>query len=127
MQHRKKELRNFALIWCGIFLIISIAPLLQGKSIREWAIPFAIFFLIIAFTKPAILQPFYTIWTKIGDIIGSIVSKIMLTVLFYAVFTPVAVILRLIGKDPLNKKLDKNADSYWHERNSYAASMEHQF
>jgi len=51
----------------------------------------------------------------------------MLAVLFYLFFTPVAFILRLFGKDLLNKKLDKNKESYWTNRETQPESMKNQF
>ena len=78
-------------------------------------------------SKPALLQSFYVLWTKVGEFIGGIISKIMLAILFYFIFTPVAVILRLLKKDLLHKRIDKTVSSYWIEREQQPESMKNQF
>ena len=127
MLTQKKDLKNFALIWSVIFFVIGLIPLLKGHEIKIWALFIAICFVLIGFFKPYLLDTFYQIWTKIGEFIGGIVSKIMLFLLFYLVFTPIAFILRTIGKDPLNKKLDKTQASYWIIREKQPESMKNQF
>jgi len=124
---KKNELRNFALIWSGIFIVIALAPLLRSASPKGWAIAISILFLLAGIVKPLVLNGFYQYWLKIGEFIGGIVSKVMLSILFYLVFTPVAALLRLMGKDMLNKKIDRSASSYWIERKEQPESMKHQF
>ena len=125
--YTKKTLRDFSLIWSGIFLFIAFWPLIKGESFRIWGLIVSLIFIAIAFIRPEILTSFYKYWTKIGEFIGNIVSKVMLGVLFYLFFTPVAFILRLFGKDLLNKKLDKNKESYWINRETQPESMKNQF
>jgi hypothetical protein len=48
--------------------------------------------------------------------IGFVLSHVLLAVIYYLVFTPIALVFRLIGRDVIGKKLDKNAKTYWHER-----------
>lgn len=127
MSTQQKNLKNFALIWAVIFFAIGLMPFLKGHEIKIWAFIIAICFLLIGFLKPYLLDTFYKIWTKIGEFIGGIVSKLMLFLLFYLVFTPIAFILRAIGKDSLNKKLDKTQTSYWIIREKQPESMKNQF
>jgi len=123
----KKDLQNFAFIWSAIFTFVTLIPLLTRAEFRLWSIMLALLFLIIGIVKPFLLEKFYKIWTKFGELIGGFVSKIMLFVLFYIVFTPIAFLLRLSGKDMLNKKIDKNQSSYWIERERQPESMKNQF
>jgi hypothetical protein len=53
------------------------------------------------------------LWTRLGVLLGKVVSPIALGILFYAVLTPVALILRLTGQDPLRLRPDRGGDSYW--------------
>jgi len=124
---QKNDLRNFALIWSAIFMMIGLAPLFKSGSPRIWVLSISVLFLLTAFIKPIILDSFYQLWLKIGNVMGGIVSRVMLSILFYLVFTPVAAVLRLMGKDLLNKKIDRAASSYWIERKEQPESMKHQF
>jgi len=124
---KKYDLKIFAIIWSAIFTITGVLPLLKGEEIKIWAIVIALIFNIIAFTKPQILTQFYKIWMKFGEFIGGIMSKIMMTILYFGIFTPVSIFLKLIGKDLLNKKVDKSQESYWIERETQPESMKNQF
>lgn len=123
----KKDLRNFALIWSIIFILIALVPLFKGHDLRIWSLIVAVFFTLIGFIKPEILSSFYKIWMRIGEFIGGIISKIMLFILYFFIFTPIAFVLRLIGKDMLNKKIDKSQKSYWNIREIQPESMKNQF
>jgi hypothetical protein len=122
-----KELRTFLLIWVGIFAVVALLPLLGGGEIRYWSVAVATVAGAVALIKPSIADGFYKIWIKIGDFIGGIVSKVILFVLFYFVFTPIALILKLLGKDLLRKKVDRSQTSYWIERDTQPQSMKNQF
>lgn len=122
-----KELRTFLLIWTLIFTVVALLPLMGGGEIRYWSIAVAVVAGLVAFIKPSIAEGFYKIWIKIGDFIGGIVSKLLLFVLFYLLFTPISIVLKLMGKDLLRKKVDRTKKSYWIERETQPESMKNQF
>lgn len=124
---KKKDLRNFGLIWAGIFMFIGLIPILKDAEIRIWSIIIAILFLSIALLKPLLFTRFYKIWIRIGAFMGNIFSKVIMFILYFLLFTPVALLLKLLGKDLLNKKLDKSQKSYWIKREMQPQSMKHQF
>lgn len=126
-QPKQYDLKKFALIWSLIFLIVGIWPLFSGNAIRLWAVVIMFIFVVIAFFKPSLLNSFYIIWVKIGEVIGGVISKVIMTVLFYGLFTPIAFILKLLNKDLLKKKLDKNRSSYWIKRDTQPGSLKNQF
>lgn len=70
---------------------------------------------------------FYKVFIKFGNLIGGIISKIIMFVLYFGLFTPVSIFLKIIAKDLLNKKVDKSKKSYWIERESQPQSMKQQF
>jgi len=57
------------------------------------------------------LKIFYRIWLKIGEVLGWIWTRILLTIIFFVVIGPISLLMKLFGKDPLKFKFDKN--SYW--------------
>ena len=83
-------------------------------------------FFIFGSTLPAILKPVQKIWMSVAILIGHVVTRVILSILFFLVLTPMGLIARLFGKQFLNLKIDKSQDSYWiarkangFERNEY--------
>jgi hypothetical protein len=105
--------RNFGLVIAAVFLLVALGPLRHGHTPRWWALAVAAVFALVALAKPALLARLNRLWMKLGILLGKIVSPIALGILFYGVLTPLAVVVRLTGKDPLRLKLDSGADSYW--------------
>ena len=60
-----------------------------------------------------LFRSIYRSWLAFSVILGYFVSRILLTIIFFIVITPMAVIFRIIGKDPMERKLDPKAGSYW--------------
>jgi hypothetical protein len=116
-----KDLKIFAFIWSGIFIILAIY---NNINIFFYI---AVIFLIIGFFKPFILTGFYNIWIKVGEFIGGIVSKIIMFILYFGLFTPISIFLKILGKDLLNKKVNKSEKSYWIKRETQPQSMKNQF
>lgn len=108
--------RAFGLVVAGAFLLVTLGPLRHGHMPRWWALAVASVFALVAVLKPVLLARLNRLWTKLGILLGKVVSPIALGILFYGVLTPVALIMRLARKDPLRLKLDHHADSYWIER-----------
>jgi len=124
---KKHDLKVFALIWAGIFMAAGVLPLFKGGDIRIWAIAVSLLFVTVSIIKPELLTRFYQLWTKFGGFMGSIISKVMMFILYFGLFTPVSFVLKLLGKDLLDKKIDKSQKSYWIERETQPQSMKHQF
>ncbi|NTV30314.1 MAG: hypothetical protein HGA80_09560 [Candidatus Omnitrophica bacterium] len=73
-------------------------------------------FVTVTATNWQALLPGYTGWMKVAHLIGGVVTTVILSAVFFLVFTPVALVLRLFGKDHLERKMDHLAQSYWHKR-----------
>ena len=122
--------RSFGLVFSVVFLIIAAWPLLAGHGVRWWAVAVAAAFVAIALAIPALLAVPNRLWMKFGLLLGKIVSPIALGILFYGAITPLGVVMRWAGKDPLRLKLDAQAKSYWIDREPPGpppASMTNQF
>jgi hypothetical protein len=105
--------RAFGLVIAGVFLLVALGPLRHGHAPRWWAVAVAGVFALAALLKPVLLARLNLLWTKLGILLGKIVSPVALGILFYGVLTPVALVVRLTGRDPLRLKLDREAQSYW--------------
>lgn len=105
--------RAFGLVFAGVFLVISVWPLLHRETPRWWALGLAALFALAALVRPTLLARLNRIWMKVGILLGKVVSPIALGILFFGVLTPIGAVIRLAGKDPLRLKFDPGAASYW--------------
>jgi hypothetical protein len=105
--------RSFGLVMAAMFLLVALSPLRHGHTPRWWALAVSGVFALLALMRPALLSKVNRLWMKLGILLGKIVSPIALGILFYGVLTPLALVVRLTGKDPLRLKLDPGVNSYW--------------
>jgi len=108
--------RSFGFVFAAVFAIIAVWPLWHGQALRWWALAVAAAFALVAVVVPQLLALPNRLWLKLGLLMGKIVAPIALGILFYAVFMPVGVLMRLLGKDPLKLKRDDAAPTYWVKR-----------
>ena len=123
----KSSEKSFGIVFSIVFLIISLYPLINSESLRIWALIVSIIFFLLPFIAPKVLILPNKIWFKFGLLIGSIVAPIVLTLIYFVTVVPTSLIMRLLGKDLLQQKLDRNAKSYWIERKEPMGSMKNQF
>ena len=105
--------RTFGFVFAAFFTIIGAWPLMWSLAPRWWALALALAFAAVAVVSPRILAPLNRWWMKFGLLLAHVISPIALGILFYAVFTPIGVVMRALGKDPLRLARDKAAASYW--------------
>ena len=118
--------RSFGIIFFIFFLILTTYPLLKGEDLRLWTLVISLVFLILGLLNSKILTPLNRLWFKFGLLLGRIVSPIIMGIIFFLVVTPIAFTMRLIGKDLLNLKFNKDK-SYWIEKNGPKSKMKNQF
>lgn len=105
--------RSFGVVFAAFFAIIGLLPLVSGGRVHLWALALGGIFLFFGLVFPSALAPLNRLWAKFGLLLHKIVSPIMLGIIFYLVITPIGLLLRLFGKDPLRLKFDRAAKSYW--------------
>lgn len=113
----KKDLKNFGFIIGIILLSFGLYLLYKGIDYSIYFVSVGLIFFSLSFIAPKILKPFYKVWMTFAVIIGWIMTRLILSVLFYSVITGIAILTRIIGKDFLSLKIN-NKDSYWNNRNS---------
>jgi cell division protein FtsW (lipid II flippase) len=114
MQTETKQLRSFGLTVGGIFAVIGLWPLLfRSEDARWWAVTLGGLLVVSALVFPGTLSWVYKRWMALGHIMGWINTRIILSVVFYFVVTPIGMIRRLLGTDPMGKKIRTDLNSYW--------------
>lgn len=119
--------KGFGIVFAILFLLIGLYPVVAGEGMRFWALIAAIVFLGLACFAPKILSVPNKLWFMLGTLLGSIVSPIIMALIYIITVIPTSLIVRLMRKDLLQQKIDKNAKSYWIERDHTDGSMKDQF
>ena len=118
--------RSFGIVFFIVFLLIALYPLVDSGEIRIWSVLISLIFLILGLFNSKILTPLNKLWFKLGIFLGKIVSPIIMGIIFFLVVTPTGLLIRLLGKDVLNLKYNKN-QSYWIEKKGPKSKMKNQF
>lgn len=108
--------RHVGILFATIFVVIAFWPFFGSGQIRIWALVIALAFFVIAFLIPKALNPLNRAWMAFGLLLSRIVNPLVLSILFFVVITPVALVTRLFGRDPLRLKLEPKSKSYWVDR-----------
>ena len=112
-QATTKDLRQFGLLVGGVFAVIGLWPLVfRSESPRWWAMAIGSLLIVLGAAAPQSLKLVHGGWMKVGHILGSINTRIILGIIYYLLITPMGVIMRLMGKDPMHRVLMQDADTY---------------
>ena len=122
-----KQIRQFGLL-VGIVLVAAgswqlyrqIYPIVR---IVLWSIGGFLF--AGGLLWPQILKPLYVLWMLLAHMLSWVNTRIILGVIFYLIFTPIALVMRIAQRDGLQKKINKNASSYWTQRTAPENIKEH--
>ena len=118
--------RSFGIVFFVFFFIVSVYPILKGGELRTWSLVLSLIFLLLGIVNSRFLTPLNLVWMKFGELLGKIVSPIVLGFIFFLVITPICLFMKLIGKDLLKTKLSKDK-TYWIKRSKNITSMKRQF
>ncbi|MEM7360356.1 MAG: SxtJ family membrane protein [Pseudomonadota bacterium] len=116
--------RTFGLIFAFIFAVIAAFPLLWGNGIRMWAAYIAGGFTAVSLLVPVLLTPLNKLWAKFGMMMHKITNPLLMGLVFYITVLPTGIIMKLLGKDPMRRKKEPEADSYWIKREDGALKPE---
>lgn len=108
--------RAFGFVFAFALIAIGAWPLLGDREVRWWALAIAAAFAVLAIARPATLRPLNRGWMQFGLLLGRIVSPVVLFVVYCFAVVPTGLLMRLASKDPLRRRLDARAGSYWIHR-----------
>ena len=110
--------RTFGLIFAGIFSVIALLPMLSKSEPRVWALVIAGLFTLFSLAAPKLLAPLNRAWNRFGQFMHKIVNPLLMGLIFVLTIIPTALIIRLLGKDPMRRKLEPKTSSYWIKRDT---------
>ncbi|MBN1560103.1 hypothetical protein JW998_07615 [candidate division KSB1 bacterium] len=113
-----RNMKKFGITMAVIFgLLATLIFILGSRPQRAWWLwSIGALFLVLVFFLPFLLKPIHRLWMGLSLVLGYFMSRLLLTLLFFLVITPIGLAMRLFGKDILNEKIEPGKDSYWIKR-----------
>ena len=105
--------QSFGRLFVIVFALLAGVAWWHDKPFYPWLAGVSVLFAIVTLAAPQWLTPLNKAWMGLAYLLNKIVSPIVLGILFFLAVTPLGVGMRLMGKDPMRRKLDRDAKSYW--------------
>ncbi len=118
--------KSFAIVFFVLFLILSLFFYFNNSQILSVVfVLISLLFLLLGIINSKILTPLNKYWTKLGYLLGQIISPIILLIIYAGIIFPISLILRIFNKDILD--INNKKDSYWKKRVKNLSNMNNQF
>ena len=130
IKSKKNDIRNFGLIIGAVLIAIVMLLFWKEKQSYDILMIVGIILCVTSLILPVILKPFYFAWMTFAVILGWFMTRVILSLVFYGIITPIGLFSRLVGKEFLNLKLNKTENTYWNHRRKHSlkkANYEKQF
>ena len=114
---KKSSDKSFGMVFVLVFAIMALLPMRHHHPIRWWAAGLSAGFAILTLAAPSLLGPLNHLWTRLGMALNTLMSPLIIGLLFFVVFTPIALIMRLFGTDTLGLRYEPKRASYWLDKN----------
>ena len=108
--------RSFGWTFTGFFTLVGTLGLWRGATVQSWALLLAAAVAIVTLTNDTWLAPLNRGWMALGEALGHIVTPVVLGAIFFLVFTPIGWAMRRLGRDAMSRRWDRNARTYWTDR-----------
>lgn len=105
--------RVFGLSFSVVFLVIATIGFVVFDRRVVWALAVSATFALLAVLKPGVLMPLNRIWGKVVPKIAFVTNGIVLGLAFLLVVLPFGLVMRALGRDPMRRKIDESASTYW--------------
>ena len=121
------SIKSFGIVFFLFFVIIALYPLLNENSIRVWSLIVGFIFLFLGMLNSPLLKPLNLIWFKFGLFLGKFIAPIVMGIVYFMVFFPTFLLLKIFKRNYLNIKYERNRNSYWLNIKNKSNSMKDQF
>lgn len=112
----RRDLRNFGLTVGTVLAALALVFWWSGKSLYPYLLVPGAVLVFGGLFFPALLKPLQKAWMTLAVIMGWVMTRVILSALFFLVVTPMGLLARLFGKDFLSLKRKSSRESYWHLR-----------
>jgi hypothetical protein len=122
--NNRKEWKKFAI---GLSIIVAIIATIQyfyNHTIYIYLYISSILILLIGLISPIIIKPIFILFSYLGFVLGWFMTRLILAFLFYLIFTPIGLLIKLTGKKLLDTKFPGNGESYWIDRDNSDYTVE---
>jgi hypothetical protein len=109
----KTDWKKFGITMGVILTIIGLFMLWKKNNYYDYSLSLAAAFFITGLILPALLKPVYKAWMALSVVMGFIMTRMIMVIIFYLIVTPLGLIASLTGKEFLDMKIDKSVKSYW--------------
>jgi len=123
----KSSEKSFGIVFTIFFLIVFFYPIIKDGEIYWWPLTIAVIFFILTYLVPKVLSIPSKLWFKLGSILGTVVSPVVMAFIYFTAVVPIGLIMKLMRNDLLKQHLDKRLNSYWIERGYPVGTMKNQF
>ena len=113
IKSEKNDLRKFGITIGTIFLIVAGLFFWKENESFQLFLTIGITLFAVGIVMPVILKPVYWVWMVFATVLGWFMTRVILSLLFYVIFTPIGLIARSFGKQFLDLKWDKTDSTYW--------------
>ena len=123
---KKSSSKSFGYLFFGLFLILSLWPVLNDNSVNFLFLSISAVFLFLTILNAKILDFLNNYWIKLGELLGRVVAPIIMFLVFFVIVTPLSLLTKLLKKDLLNMKFN-DSKTYWTNKVKKIDSMDKQF
>ena len=123
---KKSSSKSFGYLFFGLFLILSLWPVLNDNSVNFLFLSISAVFLILTILKSKILDFLNNYWIKLGELLGKVIAPIIMFLVFFLIVTPLSLLTKLLKKDLLNMRFN-DSKTYWINKIKKIDSMDKQF
>lgn len=126
-QPTRKQFRDFGLMFGVVLTGIGLYQLYNDTAETARYVLWMLggVFFITGLATPMVLKPIYTVWMKFAFALGWVNTRIIITLIFFLVVTPIGLIMRILKRDLLAEKINKNTETYWDDIEPVQSVKEH--
>ncbi|MCH8204309.1 MAG: hypothetical protein IID09_04050 [Candidatus Hydrogenedentes bacterium] len=111
----RKEQRAFGLVMAAAIVIVTLIHWLIRGDLATWPFYVSGAFLVLGLAAPAALKPVFVVWMKFALVLNWIMTRLLLSIVFFLMITPTRLLMRIFSDDPLKRRFEPDAASYWEE------------
>jgi hypothetical protein len=108
--------RSFGWTFSGIFLAVGIYGLWREGAVLSWLLAAAVVMAAVTVAREDWLTPLNRGWMRLGELMGRVVNPVVLGLIFFGLFTPVGMVMRMWGRDAMARRFQPDLKTYWLER-----------